>query len=166
MAVTDPQNDLIAQLYIENFDHLYTYAQYLLREPSLAREAVQETFCIACRKPNDMLKSPNPQGWLVNTLKNVIHNINRKQTRLAHLITMVILTQQADSYITRNEENVELLYGDIVERPEFQLLKKLAIDHYSVRELAEELGISIAACNKRVQRARKSLQKEFIKYQK
>ena len=166
MAVTGPQNERIAQLYNENFDRLHTYAQCHLREVSLAREAVQETFCIACKKPEDVLGSPNPQGWLMNTLKNVIRNIKRKQTHMAHLMTVVMLSQQAGGSMTQDEEDVEILYGNIVDRPEFQLLKKLAIDHYSMRELAKEQGISMEACKKRIQRARKSMQKEFIKYQK
>ena len=44
-----------------------------LRDHCLAEEAVQETFRIACAKADRLAESENRQGWLINTLKNVLH---------------------------------------------------------------------------------------------
>lgn len=54
--------------YTENFDRLHTYAQCHLGSLLLARES-QETFCIACKKADDILKSSNPQSWPISTLE-------------------------------------------------------------------------------------------------
>ena len=59
------QSKFIEQLYMEMYDMLITYARCALQEESLAEEAVQETFRIACQKPESLRDSPNPNGWLV-----------------------------------------------------------------------------------------------------
>lgn len=74
------QKKYIESLYLEMYDRLMIYAHVNLDSDSLAEEAVQETFRIACQKPESLCSSPNPQGWLVNTLKNTIRNM--KQTRI------------------------------------------------------------------------------------
>ena len=67
-------SNYIEALYLEMFELLFSYARSSLENDSLAEEAVQETFRIACLKPSELCASPNPKGWLVNTLKNVIRN--------------------------------------------------------------------------------------------
>ena len=57
--------------------------------------------------------------------------------------------------------SVDVLFSDVSKSEDFQLLKRVALDHYTMPELAWELGISVEACKKRVQRARKRLQKKL-----
>lgn len=54
----------IEQLYREMFDSLIAYAACSLRNYSLAEEAVQETFRIACAKQDELFASPNRRGCL------------------------------------------------------------------------------------------------------
>ena len=56
---------------------------------------------------------------------------------------------------------MDLLFNDISGSEDFQLLKRIALDRCTILELAEELGVSVEACKKRVQRARKRLQKKL-----
>ena len=69
------QKRMIAELYQELYDKLMVYARVNLESESLAEEAVQETFHIACQKPDSVCGSANPQGWLVDTLKNTVRNM-------------------------------------------------------------------------------------------
>lgn len=69
----------IEQLYLEMYDMLIIYARCSFKEESLAEEAVQETFQIACQKPDKLCESLNPKGWLVNTLKFTIRNMKRSR---------------------------------------------------------------------------------------
>ena len=55
-------NKLIEQLYFEMYHKLFLYAQSALRDHSLAEEAVQETFRIACAKADRLAESENRQG--------------------------------------------------------------------------------------------------------
>ena len=74
MGLAAHQEEIIAQLYREMYRKLVVYAENALND-SLAEEAVQDTFRIACSKYDELMNSSNPQGWLMNTLKNVIRNI-------------------------------------------------------------------------------------------
>jgi len=63
------QDEFISQLYHDMFDFLSMYAMCRLIDPSSAEEAIQDTFLTAWVKKDDLASSPNPRGWLVNTLK-------------------------------------------------------------------------------------------------
>lgn len=56
-----------------------------------------------------------------------------------------------------------MLYGDLVQLPEFRLLRDYAVQGKTVPELAEQEHISTAVCYKRIARARKLLQKKIKK---
>ena len=75
--MTDKQSEQIERLYFELFAQMTAYAGSVLKNRALAEEAVQETFRIACMKPESLCASPNPKGWLLLTLKNVLHNTVR-----------------------------------------------------------------------------------------
>lgn len=148
----------IARLYQEMYPMLLEYAKCILHEGALAEEAVQDTFCIACAKSSQLLHSSNPNGWLVITLKNVIQNTRRRQAK-AKMIKLC--TVEDSMWITYNDENIDILYGDIAQREDFQLFKRVVLDRCSMREAAEEAGITVDACKKRVQRCRNYLYKRF-----
>ena len=55
----------------------------------------------------------------------------------------------------------DVLFGDVSDSEDVRLLKRIALDQGTIVELAQDLGISVEACKKRVQRARKRLQKKL-----
>ena len=77
MCLTTEQDERLTSLYREMYEKLVNLAYLKLHHVSLAEEAAQETFCIACRRPEAVLESPNPQGWLVTTLRYVVKNMER-----------------------------------------------------------------------------------------
>ena len=159
--MNDGQKRVIESYYLRLYPLLIEYARSSIAEPPLAEEAVQETFRIACQKADAFLSSPNPEGWLVNTLKNVIGNILRHRDAARQLL---------QDYISANAEELlaqdplaqpALLYGDLVNTEEYRLVKAIYLDGVSYPELSEELGINLSACRKRVQRAKEFLQKKL-----
>ncbi len=161
MTGTERQDDLIAALYHEMFPLLLAYARSALGETSLAEEAVQETFCVACKRQRELAESPNPRGWLVIALKNVIRQLRRDQAREAALLAALTARQDGADNPDQSGTDPDLLYGDLQCDPDYLLLKQLVENRYSMAELAAEQGISVEACKKRVQRARKRLQKRL-----
>lgn len=151
----------IERLYLELFDKLFCYAQSALANDALAEEAVQDTFHIACRKPEAVCGSPNPEGWIFNTLKNVISNTIRSQNAARHILLNYFADNISDITVATDRVGLEILYDDVAELEEFKLLKEMALEGRSHLEMAEERGISIAACRKRVERAKKTLQKKI-----
>jgi RNA polymerase sigma-70 factor (ECF subfamily) len=161
MGLTDNQRRVIEKLYQEMFIPLSAYAKSALNDRTLAEEAVQDTFRIACAKADAFLSSPNQKGWLLNTLKNVIHNTVRSR---AYLSSLVVASIDLDENIIPGDTdtlNVDFIYSDLADNEDYKLLKKIALDKCSILEAALELGISVEACKKRVQRAKNKLRKYF-----
>ena len=158
MARGSASDEQIKRLYKEMFHKLYVYALRIMRDPSLAEEAVQNTFCIACERELKLMESQNPHGWLMNVLKNVIRNTMRERAKLAAAVLDVL--DENDVSVT-DEIDVDTLYSDISKTEDFRLLKRVALDNCTILELSEELGVPFEACKKRVQRARKRLRKKI-----
>ena len=155
------QGQYIERLYKDMYDSLYSYAYGILRNMHSAEEVVQETFQVACGKPTDLMSSKNPKGWLMNVLKNVLRNTLRKRATLEKYIAEA---ESADIDLIAGPapgNNVDLMYSDMVTEAEFQLLKWVSIDQYTMLEAAETLGITVEACKKRVQRAGKKLRRKI-----
>lgn len=155
----EPWKAAVEKLYKEMYPALHAYALRVLEDDALAQEAVQDAFCIACARREQFLSSPNPQGWIMLTLKHVMQNMLRTQTKLKKLLSL----EEGTDLPTDSPElvSVDLLFNDISGSEDFQLLKRIALDRCTILELAEELGVSVEACKKRVQRARKRLQKKL-----
>lgn len=156
------QERYIEDMYIEMYYPLSAYAQSALNDKQLAEEAVQETFRIACAKADSLKSSQNPKGWLMNTLKYVIQNMRRSRARLNRFILYLISSYNKDEDQIYADDMLDIHYQNIISKEEYDLLKKAAIDGYSTKELAMELGISVDACRKRIRRAKTKL-KEAIK---
>jgi len=159
----------IDKLYDEQFYQMFVYARTALSNEVMAQEAVQAAFETACVKVDELRASASPEGWLWNTLKNKIRNIHRHNKVMAKILVYI----QADSQF--NIENlpderpvdtdVDILYEDLRLYQEFDIIKKFAVEDKSVKEIAGEYGISVAACNQRLYRAKIKLRKLFLQKQ-
>lgn len=148
-------------LYLELYHKLLGYAARGLEgNLDLAEEAVQDTFRIFWLKYDQAAASPNVRGWIVNTLKGEILNIRRTRARMANLVAQLSATPQVET-VARDEHRLDVEYGDLREDPDYQLLCEFALEQRTVKELAQSRGITIAACKKRLERARKRLKKYF-----
>lgn len=161
MGITMNQEEEIEKLYMDMYKQLVSYANIVLENYALAEEAVQETFRIACTKPDDLLSSPSRKGWLIKTLKNVLCNMKRSRASLKRLVGALMGMSSCGDY---DEINVDTLYTDLIGDKDYKLLKKIVLEDKSTIEIAQELGISVGACSKRIQRARKKLQKKIKDY--
>ena len=154
-------SEQIEQLYLEMYDMLLTYAQCSFKEESLAEEAVQETFRIACQKPEQLCESANPRGWLVQTLKYTIYNIQSSRATAQKLVEKYLKTQSKNSTFSEDSVDPHILYENVAHTEEFKLLIEAAIEGRSHLEIANSRGISVDACKKRVQRAKEILRKKL-----
>lgn len=153
--------DQIEQLYIQLYDKLIVYALSSLDRPELAEEAVQETFRIACQKPQSVCDSPNPPGWIFNTLKYTICNIKSSQASAKKILEQYILTQVNDVSVSEDRIRIDVLYENVADSDEFQIIKEMAIEKRSHEEMAAKRGITVSACKKRVQRAKDKLRQKL-----
>ena len=130
MGLDKDEDQFISALYEDMFNKLLMYANTALSNRSLAEEAVQETFRIACMKIDDVKASENPRGWLVLTLKNVIRNMQRELASLNKMfVTSVSIydenfMEKTAEQIDVNSE-VDILYSDLLSAEEYRLLKMI-----------------------------------------
>lgn len=151
----------IESLYLSMYDRLMTYARCAFQNEELSEEAVQETFRIACMKPGDLCGSPNPEGWLVLTLKNVIANMRRNRANARQILSDYISAQARERAVSEDQVELAIMYEDVAELEEFRLIREMVLDGKSHLEMARERGISVSACKKRVQRAKEVLRKKI-----
>ena len=159
--MTAEQSQMIEALYLEMFDKMMAYARCSFDNESLAEEAVQETFRIACQKPEQLCQSVNPRGWLVQTLKYTICNIQSSRATAKKLVEKYWKKQSMDSTFSEDRVDLHILYEDVAHTEEFQLLIETAIEGRSHLEMANSRDISVEACKKRVQRAKETLRKKL-----
>ena len=160
--MTTEERRVIEQMYLEMFPLLMNYARSSLKQEGLAEEAVQETFRIACLKPKELCSSPNPKGWLINTLKFVIKNTIRSHNNASRLLAEFLAEQSRERAVSEDEIRLELLYENVAESEDFKLLSEMAVEGRSHLEMAEKRGITVNACKKRVQRAKEFLKKKIF----
>ena len=151
----------IDRLYLQMYSMLFEYARSSLFSDTLAEEAVQDTFIIACQKPEALCESPNPEGWLVNTLKNVLSNTKRSQNIARRILLEYFATNTNEISTTNDSISLDIIYDNIADTEEFKLLKEIALDGLSYLEMAERRGITVGTCRKRVERAKKFLRKKI-----
>lgn len=157
------QSKQIEKLYLEMFDKLMAYARSSLDNEALAEEAVQETFRIACQIPERLCDSPNPQGWLVLTLRNTVRNMKSSRATAKRIVERYLMTQIKEVSISEDRIGLNILYENIADTEEFKLLSEMAVEGKSHEEMARTRGITISACKKRVQRAKEKLQTKIGK---
>lgn len=161
MKLTAAQRKKIEAFYLELYELLLIYARNALDNESLAEEAVQETFRIVCTKPEDLLSSPNPKGWIVNTLKYTIQNMKRSRDKANALLTQYLAANSSSGAYSEDQISLEAVYENVAYSEEFQLIREMAVEGKSHLEMAQSRGISVAACKKRVQRAKELLQRKI-----
>ena len=88
MKRCEPWKETVEKLYKEMYPALHAYARRVLEDSALAEEAIQDAFCIACARRDQFLTSPNPQGWIMLTLKHVMQNTLRAQAKLKALLAL------------------------------------------------------------------------------
>ena len=161
--MTVEQSQKIELLYCEMFEKMKAYARCSLDNDALAEEAVQETFRIACQKPQQVCESINPRGWLVQTLKYTICNMLNSQATAKRILEKYLVSQFKEFSYSIDSLDLHILYEDVADTEEFKLLTEMAIEGRSHLEMANSRGISVNACKKRVQRAKETLRGKIKK---
>lgn len=163
------QEDFFQQLYETWFPKLCHYAASVVKDPHVAEEIVQDTFLAALGKLEGLSQAENPERWLLKTAKNkTLHYFRAQATRRKRLLSLeaegidpaspnaAILALEEAQQDTLEETYA--LIRTVLKPEELLLLHRIAIEGKSYHDTAAELGCSLWACQKRMQRIRKKLQ--------
>jgi RNA polymerase sigma factor (sigma-70 family) len=164
MATIAPEIPVLArdeafeQLYRRYVKDVYHYALALLRNPADAEDVTQTTFLNAYRayqRGDEILK---PQNWLIK----IAHNVARtRYARISRRVKEVPLEEHVDHLALPEEEkpNVEGVLRALGRLPFNQraALVMRELEGRSYAEIADTLGVSVAAVETLIFRARRSL---------
>ena len=157
------------QLYQQWFFKLLRYASVAVKNHHVAEEIVQDTFLVALQKVDYLFASEEPGRWLKQTVKYKILHYFREQKRDQVLLLPLEDGKPGEPMgaggIERIEEITQLwetIHREL--KPEERvLLQKISVEGKSYQEAAIELGCSVGACQKRMQRLRLKLRKVLHK---
>lgn len=157
----EEQNELVDSLYREYFTQLVEKARRCGCSADNAEDIVQEVFQIAWVKAAELYASENRIGWLHLTLRNRIGH-NYRAMRYAEKLLEHVKT----SYAATHEDhlNLKVVYYGLVSVEELDLIIRFLVHGVPARQIAEEEGISLENCKKRIQRAKAHFFREYKKY--
>lgn len=141
-------DSFLANLYRQEYPTLFRVAYRLTGCQDDAQDMVQKTFLLAISQQGELCQHPNPGGWLVVTLNNLVKNERR---RMANRVEISLETMAQIPAQPSNVPFSEALPSGLSPDDQ-QLLSwkyELELDH---REMARRLGISPQACRARLSR--------------
>ena len=155
---------LFDQYYGKMYQKLKLYAFSQLKDMESAEDVVQDTFCTTIERWEQFCKSQNPEGWLMQTLKYKIMNKKRaeqKNQRIAKECENNEDAIQKQIIPTDDKYGVWMYCRERLSAEEYALLCSVIIEGKKFSEIAQEMGISLWASQKRMQRLLKKLRKMF-----
>ena len=155
---TQERDQFIENLYQEMNFKLRYLAMRRLSRPEFAEEAVQNALVVLCEQAEKVMKHPNPQGWLMQTLINVIKAMNRKVEREAAMLSDTL----EDVHVQYRDDYHAVEFRDLLSPEDFRLIEMVAVQQYTISEAAQKLGSSNEACKKRKQRAVKRIREQLL----
>ena len=153
------ENIFLSELYFDMFENLFKVANMRLHDAQLAEDVVQDSFLAAVINIKKVMKSPNPQGWIMNALKYKVKDAQRvkhKYTLLEPDI-MAVFTDKTD-----NNSQIDTELREILNKNEYEILRLIYESGYKTHEVAEKYGINVEACKKRIQTAKRKLTNELL----
>ena len=155
------RDEFFTRLYLEQFDFLYKTACFLLHDEHLGFDLAQETFLVAYLRIDELMQHPNPVGWLVQTMKYKLTHIKRDQKILLEFHEEIAAHADDGIDFEECESNWKERWLQVLSETEFALLKRYYGEGFPIQTVAQEFGLSVEACYKRFQRAKKKL-RQFI----
>jgi RNA polymerase sigma-70 factor, ECF subfamily len=145
-------------LYQENCNFVYSITLRILRDASLAEDAVQETFVKIWRSAAQFDAAlGTPQSWISIIARNVALDLFRKRRPYRELLDVDIMAVAADPCEPSDPKLVRCL----AQLPEEQVIAIVTMYTYGMShsELSSHLGAPIGTIKSRVRRATASLKK-------
>ena len=159
------EDEFIVNLFYECYTSLLRYACSYLNNMHDAEEIVQETFLLAYLRIDEAMRHDNPEGWLMNTVKNKTMNAQSKRKRINERVVPLDENYQDHSQgVVASDsfgimELMPLTKADSLTDDELKILDLRYEKRYQVNEIANELGINENAAYKRLERIKKKLKK-------
>lgn len=148
--------DDIAKIYRRYFSDVYKFVYRKIPNKQVAEDITQDTFLLAVKKCEEILKHPNPRAWLLRTARYKIMELNRKMNRwdMEYLEECPELEEPAHQY---ERIELELTALATISEKEWNMIKQYYLYGTTIAEMAETEGITENYLRVRLSRLRKKL---------
>jgi RNA polymerase sigma factor (sigma-70 family) len=156
-----------AELVQRHIDLVYSAALRMVRERHLAEDVTQGVFVALAQNARQLTGRPVLAGWLHRTAQNLAANVVRSDVRRrvreqeAAAMNELIATESDEVWETIAPQ-LDAALGELNESDRDALMLRY-FQRKSAREIAEILGVSDEAAQKRVNRAVERLREVFSK---
>ena len=151
MNVTKDQHDTIRSAFYEYSKVLAQHAMRCVCDSKTAEQLVQDTFVVACEKPETFCTHEKPLAWLFAVLNNKIKQEREDAYRHSH----EEYKDELDQRETQPQEPLEYILPRSLDPEERELLILRCEKNWSYEQIAEYKGIRVDACRQKFQRAKK-----------
>lgn len=145
-------------IYEASVTQITRYVGAHVRDRQVAEDVVQEVYCTAWKKRKELLESENPMGWLTNTAKYKIMELQHRKD--AFLLTL----EESEINLECGEMGYEfaeckLVLGKNLSAKEYRLLMKRYYCEQSIREIADQEGTDENTLRMRMVRLKKKAER-------
>lgn len=164
------QENFFNLFYEKNFKKMFAYANAIVENHDLAEEVVQDAYLEALKQLDFLVGTELPERWLQQVVKHKALHAKRTQMRdkwrLAELNEGLIPDSSAEKELREVESadavnEINSILEEKLKPMDLTLLRKISAEGASFKSVSADTGLSLSACQKRVQRARKKLEKYF-----
>lgn len=161
-------NRFIAEIYHTYYRKLYILAYSILGKQAEAEVAVQEAFVVACQRPEELMRSETPVGWMKSTVRHRALHILEDQKRTASLFMSLELLDHSKEPSCSDSGDSELaeFCQSVVTEDEFAFFLRIATGLSTFLEEARRQNIKLTTCYKRFERIREKLQQALSEFHK
>ena len=151
----------LGSLILDSERQLYSTAKSILKDDQDCADAIQETIVKAFSKIKTLRSDKYARTWLIRILINECYTLLRKSSKFVPLEEM---NKSAESGIQQDTDYSELYKAVSSLKEELRLpvilyyIEELKL---SIREIAQILGITEGAVQKRLSRARGKLKRDL-----
>ena len=155
------------ELVRRHVDFVYSAARRMVCDPHLAEDVTQSVFVALAKSAGQLLDRPVLSGWLHRTAQNIaaqtVRTIERRRAREKEAAAMnELIAPESDVSWEHIAPHLDAALGELSE-PDRDALLLRYFHRKSAHEMAESLGISDEAAQKRVNRAVERLRELFAK---
>lgn len=147
-----------------HYQALYRFGMSLTRDPDIASDLVQETFCIWAAKGHQLQDRSKAKTWLFTTLHREFLSHRRKSSRFADdpvdEQTASLTTDDADAERQMDAQRALEVLGDLDETYRAPIAL-FYLQQHSYKEIAEILDVPIGTVMSRLSRGKELLRKRM-----
>ena len=165
------QDEFIVEMYRDLYSSLFKFALKYLKNEELTKEIVHDVFLEAMEQCDNLMEHPKPEGWMMRTLQYKMANYSRKTAKMkrqtlsmnGETVIEIISTEVTEDKVVQIDglrEAQEKIEKSLSDEEKF-LIRRFAFEGASHAEIARELRITEWTSQKRLERIRDKLYKQF-----